>query len=230
MVTRHLRSDRGANPGKGAMSTPIVDAAAKVFADPTAYTDEVRLHAALNHLRTHAPVSLVDYPPYRPFWAITKHADVIEIERANDLFTNAARTLLAPADAEALGRARLDAGTGLRTLVHMDGREHRLFRAIGADWFRPKAMRALQVRVDELAKIYVDNMMTVGPECDFVQEVAVNYPLCVIMSLLGIPESDFPRMLKLTQELFGSDDSEFRRGSSSEDQLPALLDMFQYFT
>jgi cytochrome P450 len=36
-------------------------------------------------------------------------------------------------------------------------------------------------------------------------------------------------MLKLTQELFGSDDNEFRRGSSNEDQLPALLDMFQYF-
>jgi cytochrome P450 len=49
------------------------------------------------------------------------------------------------------------------------------------------------------------------------------------MSLLGIPESDFPRMLKLTQELFGSDDSEFKRGSSNEDQLPALLDMFGYF-
>jgi cytochrome P450 len=36
-------------------------------------------------------------------------------------------------------------------------------------------------------------------------------------------------MLKLTQELFGSDDSEFKRGSTSEDQLPALLDMFGYF-
>jgi cytochrome P450 len=46
---------------------------------------------------------------------------------------------------------------------------------------------------------------------------------------LGIPEADFPRMLKLTQELFGSDDSEFKRGSSNEDQIPALLDMFQYF-
>ena len=75
-------------------------------------------------------------------------------------------------------------------------------------------MRALKVRVDELAKNYVDKMMAVGPECDFVQEVAVNYPLYVIMSLLGIPESDFPRMLKLTQELFGSDDSEFKRGST----------------
>jgi cytochrome P450 len=67
-------------------------------------------------------------------------------------------------------------------------------------------MRALKVRVDELAKIYVDTMVAaVGDvsECDFVQEVAVNYPLYVIMSLLGLPESDFPRMLELTQELFG---------------------------
>jgi cytochrome P450 len=87
----------------------------------------------------------------------------------------------------------------------------------------------LKVRVDELAKNYVDKMLAVGPECDFVQEVAVNYPLYVIMSLLGIPESDFQRMLKLTQELFGSDDNEFKRGSSNEDQLPALLDMFGYF-
>lgn len=90
-------------------------------------------------------------------------------------------------------------------------------------------MRALKVRVDELAKNYVDAMMAAGPECDFVQQIAVNYPLYVIMSLLGLPEADFPRMLKLTQELFGSDDSEFKRGSTSEDQLPALLDMFGYF-
>ena len=145
------------------MSTPIVDAAAKVFTDPTAYTDEARLHAALTHLRTHAPVSLVDYPPYRPFWAITKHADIMEIERANDLFISEARTLLAPAEADDLARARLDAGMGLRTLVHMDDPQHRVVRTIGADWFRPKAMRALKVRVDELAKIHVDKMIDLGP-------------------------------------------------------------------
>ena len=89
------------------------------------------------------------------------------------------------------------AAVGVRTLIHMDDPQHRVVRAIGADWFRPKAMRALKVRVDELAKVYVDKMAAIGPECDFVQEVAVNYPLYVIMSLLGVPESDFPRMLKL---------------------------------
>ena len=206
------------------MSTPTMDEAAKVLADPLAYADEPKLHAALAHLRANAPVSWVEVPNYRPFWAITKHADIMDIERDNVLFTNWPRPVLTTTEGD-----ELQAAAGVRTLIHLDDPQHRVVRAIGADWFRPKAMRALKVRVDELAKIYVDKMMAVGPECDFVQEVAVNYPLYVIMSLLGIPESDFPRMLKLTQELFGSDDSEFKRGSSNEDQLPALLDMFQYF-
>jgi cytochrome P450 len=206
------------------VSTPTMDEAAKVLADPLAYADEPKLHAALAHLRANAPVSWVEVPNYRPFWAITKHADIMDIERDNVLFTNWPRPVLTTTKGD-----ELQAGAGVRTLIHLDDPQHRGVRAIGSDWFRPKAMRALKVRVDELAKIYVDKMMAVGPECDFVQEVAVNYPLYVIMSLLGIPESDFPRMLKLTQELFGSDDSEFKRGSSNEDQLPALLDMFQYF-
>jgi cytochrome P450 len=212
------------------MSTPIIDEAAHVFADPTSYADEPRLHAALTHLRAHAPVSLVDHPPYRPFWAITKHADVMEIERANDLFVNEPRPLLATAQADDMAREQLEAGMGLRTLIHMDDPRHRVVRAIGADWFRPKAMRALKLRVDELAKIHVDKMQAAGNECDFVQEVAVNYPLYVIMSLLGLPESDFPRMLKLTQEMFGGDDAEFRRGTSLDEQLQVLLDFFGYFS
>jgi cytochrome P450 len=206
------------------MSTPTMDDAAKVLADPQAYTDESKLHAALAHLRANAPVSRVEVPDYRPFWAITKHADIMDIERNNTSFTNWPRPVLTTIEGD-----ELQAAAGVRTLIHLDDPQHRIVRAIGADWFRPKAMRALKLRVDELARKYVDKMLTVGPECDFVQEVAVNYPLYVIMSLLGIPESDFSRMLKLTQELFGSDDSEFKRGSSNEDQLPALLDMFGYF-
>jgi cytochrome P450 len=201
-----------------------MDEAAKLLADPLTYTDEHRLHAALTHLRASAPVSRVDVPNYRPFWAITKYADIVDIERDNMLFTNWPRPVLATVDGD-----ELQAAAGVRTLIHMDDPQHRVVRAIGSDWFRPKAMRALKVRVDELAKIYVDKMMAAGPECDFVQHIAVNYPLYVIMSLLGIPEADFARMLRLTQELFGSADSEFRRGAAEGDQLPALLDMFGYF-
>jgi cytochrome P450 len=206
------------------VSTRVIDEAAKVLADPTAYADESKLHAALTHLRHNAPVSWVDVPGYKPFWAITKHADIMAIERDNNLFTNSPRPVLTTIEGDAQ-----QAAVGVSTLIHMDDPQHRSVRAIGADWFRPKAMRALKLRVDELAKRYVDHMLAVGPECDFVQEVAVNYPLYVIMSMLGLPESDFPRMLKYTQELFGSDDSEMQRSASIEESLGVLLEMFEYF-
>jgi cytochrome P450 len=212
------------------MSTPTMDDAAKVLADPAAYADDARLHAELTHLRANNPVAWVDNPPYRPFWAITKHADIMAIERDNTLWINEPRPLLATAEADDMAQQMLAAGGGLRTLIHMDDPQHRAVRAVGADWFRPKAMRDLKIRVDELAKLYVDKMLEAGGECDFVQEVAVKYPLYVILSLLGLPESDFPRMLKLTQELFGGDEEEYKRGTTLEDQNAVLLDFFNYFT
>ncbi|MBS9534909.1 cytochrome P450 [Mycobacterium sp. M1] len=216
------------------MSAPTLDPrsddAARVFADPKAYADEPRLHAALTRLRAHHPVVLVDRPPYRPFWAITRHADIMDIERDNVLWINEPRPVLATAEADDLQQRLLASGMGLRTLIHMDDPHHHKMRTIVADWFRPKAMRAMKARIDELAKRYVDEMLRIGPECDFVSDIALNYPLYVIMSLLGLPESDFPRMLRLTQELFGGDDEEYRRGFTPEEQLPVLLDFFGYFS
>jgi cytochrome P450 len=207
------------------MSTPIMDDAARVLATPLAYADEAELHRALSHLRAHAPVSWVDVEDYQPFWAITKHADIMEIERANDVFTNSPRPVLVTKEGD-----EQQAAVGIKTLIHMDDPQHRDFRAIGTNFFRPKAMRALKDRADELAAQFVDKMMAEGPECDFVQQVAVNYPLYMIMTLLGIPEADFASMLRWTQELFGSDDEEFQRGKTMEERGLALLEMFQYFT
>jgi cytochrome P450 len=206
------------------MSTPIMDEAAKSLADPKAATDEAALHRALAHLRAEAPVSWVDVPGYKPFWVITKHADIMAIERANDVFTNSPRPVLTTIEGD-----EQQAAMGVSTLIHMDDPQHRVVRAIGADWFRPKAMRALKVRVDELAGKFVDQMAAAGGECDFVREVAVNFPLYVIMSLFGLPESDFPIILKYTQELFGSDDEELQRGTTMEERGLALYEMFTYF-
>ena len=181
------------------------------------------LHRALAHLRANAPVSWVDVPGYRPFWAITKHADIMEIERANDVFTNSPRPVLMTAESD-----QLRAGVGISTLIHMDDPQHRVVRAIGGDWFRPKAMRAIKLRVDELAKRYVDRMVTIGTVCDFVQEVAVNFPLFVIRSLPA-SQRRTSADAQYTQELFGNDDNEYGQGASKEDQLAVLLDMFGYF-
>ncbi|WP_344903688.1 cytochrome P450 [Actinomadura meridiana] len=209
--------------------TLTVDEAGLALADPKTYADDRLLHESLALLRREAPIHRVDAPEYTPFWAVTKHEDILEVEREHQVFLNAPRPLLATTELDVMNQQRAEAGIALRTLVHMDDPDHRVFRAIGADWFRPRAMRALEPRVKELAKRYVDRMVELGGECDFAREIAVHFPLYVILSLLGLPESDFDRMLRLTQELFGGDDDEFQRGASNEEKLQVLLDFFAYF-
>jgi cytochrome P450 len=204
--------------------TITTEQAGLMLADPLAYTDEERLHRGLALLRREAPVHLVDAPGYRPFYAVTRHADVMEVERDGALWLSEPRPALAPARSE-----RANQGYQVRTLVNMDDPDHRVVRAIGADWFRPKAMRMLESRVRELAREHVDRMAGLGGECDFATDIAAHYPLYVILSLLGLPESDFPRMLRLTRELFGAQDAELGRDEGKDGRMSVLLDFFAYF-
>ncbi len=69
-----------------------VSEAGRVFVDPSAYADEERFHEATTLLRRESPVHWVDEPDYRPFWAITRHADVMDVERDNARFLERAAT------------------------------------------------------------------------------------------------------------------------------------------
>ena len=128
----------------------------------------------------------------------------MDIERANNLFISAPRPLLGTAQADDLAQSLLDAGMGLRTLIHMDDPQHRVVRAIGADWFRPKATRALKVRVDEAGRS-TSTRRWKRLSATSSRWSGKNDPLYVIMSLLGLPNSTFRGTPSLTQELFGGD-------------------------
>ena len=116
-----------------------------MLADPAAYADDERLHAGLTWLRVNEPVAWVDSPPYRPFWAITKHADIMAIERDNELFVSGPRPVLARAEREDLLKAQQEAG---HRLAHPDphGRPATPRRTQDRRRLvRPKAMRDLKV-------------------------------------------------------------------------------------
>jgi cytochrome P450 len=211
------------------MNALTISEAAGLLADPLAYTDEGRLHDGLELLREQCPVVWVDHPPYRPFWAVTKHTDILEIERDNALWITGPRPSLRPSELEDRLRTSLADGVEVRALVEIDGERHRRVRAVGVEWFRPRAMRALKSRVDHLAKRYVDHMARLGPQCDFAVEVATGYPGDVIFSLLGVPEHDIPMLLRWTQEAFGQDDGELQRNSGPERYFDVVADFFDYF-
>ena len=201
--------------------------AGRVFVTPAAYADPKWFHDACAVLRREDPVHLVQHPDFVPFHVLTKHADVLEVELHNAQWENAPRPVLANLEAD---RRREAEGDLLRTLIHMDDPDHRTYRGLVSDWFLPKNLAKLETRLAELAELSVQRLVEMGGRCDFARDIAMQYPLQVILAILGLPESDYPRMLSLTQELFGSADPELARGTSMEDLIAVVQDFFAYFT
>jgi cytochrome P450 len=198
-----------------------------IFADPAAYADPVSWHEKAAQLRREAPISKVVLDDYPPFWAITKHADVMEIERNSEIFTNEPIPALATkADFE----RNAENAAPMKSLVQMDGEEHKEHRNLVNDWFKPGNVKQMQTRVDELARHYVDQMAGMDGRCDFARDIAMHYPLQVILSILGLPEDDYAKMLELTQELFGAEDPDIGRAGEDHTVLEVMLDFVGYFT
>src|SRR5687768_4549554 len=131
-----------------------VKEAGEVFVTPSAFADDARFHEACALLRREDPIHLVEHADYPPFHVLTKHADVLDVELHPAAWTNAPLPVLATKEAVALQEAQ---GTQLlRTLIHLDGEEHKAYRNITVDWFTPKALVGLEPRLAQLAKDSVD--------------------------------------------------------------------------
>lgn len=187
------------------------------------FTDEAFFHTVTTKLRHEDPIHWVEHEQFNPFYVLTKHADVLEVELHPAEFLNEPRAILGDKNADEM---RAMQGHLVKSLVQMDDPEHRLHRNLTSDWFLPKNLATLQGRLDELAERSVQQMVDAGGEIDFAAQIAMQYPLYVILAILGLPESDYPRMLRLTQELFGPEDPDFQR---DEDALAGLIQVVADF-
>ncbi len=195
--------------------------------DPAVWADESRIHGHLAWLRANDPVRKLSPNGYEPFYAITRYDDIKTVEQDKAGFICDPRPTLAPMMTTAFVESILPEGQNhlIRSLVQMDDPDHIKYRMLTQSWFMGANLRRLQSRVDGLAKLYVDRLEELGGECDFVKDVAIWYPLRVIMDVLGVPEEDEPFMMKLTQELFGSQDPEVQRSF----ELTAIKDIVDDF-
>lgn len=173
--------------------------------NPELYASE-EIHGVYTKLRREDPLHWTEPDGFRPFWSVTKLADILEIERQHPIFINSARTYISPKAGEEWILSMTGDSHLFRTLVDLDDPMHMKLRALTQGWFMPPNLRKLEDRIAGLAKEHVDHMASLGGECDFVKEVALWYPLRVINSILGIPRSDEKFIMKMTQEIFGPGD------------------------
>src|SRR5437763_1816613 len=100
---------------------------------------------------------------YRPFWTITKYADIVEIERHADRFINSPRTKLLSIDFESKVRQAMNGRPMLvRALPQMDNPDHGKYQKLTHAWFQPRHVRTLADRMDALAKDSVDRLFAIG--------------------------------------------------------------------
>ncbi len=184
--------------------------------DPQIMGDESTMHGLFDHLRENDPLAHVEHPDYRPFWSLTRYDDIKSVGSDNDRFLSAPRTVLIPAVAEEFFLEKFGTPNGLETLIHMDRPKHLKLRRVSRDWFLPRSINKLDAEIKALCTEYVDKMQEMGDECDFVKDIALLYPLRIIMSILGLPRESEATMLKLTQEIFGGQDPDLMRDPESE--------------
>lgn len=206
--------------------SPALDNA---LVDAEFWSNEQGIHELLGWLRVNDPLRWVDAERYDPFWNVTKYDDIKAIEGNKRVFINDPRPTLAEQGQPELVQTMFGRKHLVRSLVQMDDPDHMKYRMLTQGWFMGSNLRKLQGRIDELATACVDRMAEHGGECDFVKDVAIWYPLRVIMEILGVPDEDEPLMLKLTQELFGPADPDNQRSFDPMDFFKVVEDFEAYF-
>jgi len=202
----------------------VSDVPIDIFSDRSRWADMNTWRHRAVALHDLGPIHRIEPQHFDPFWAVIGAEAIADVERRHDEFRNAPEPVLQSRKAIA---ARQHA---IRTLVHMDAPDHSKYRKLGAIWFRPAQMNRLVDRLDELSEQALDRLRAAGGACDFVERIALPYPLQAVLEILGLPESDYGLMLRLTQEMFGQEDPDLRRGGSMTSFAEVVGEIMAYFT
>lgn len=194
-------------------------------------------HAEWERLRREAPVYWTQRDTLTPFWAITRHEDVVALSRQPKLWQNAPRLAVFP-ELEKEVERRIAAGEPEsqqpqpRHLLNMDPPDHGRFRKTASSHFTPRALQAKRASIERISKRILDEFANGGKttEADFVESVSVRLPLEVLLEMLGVPQDDWKLMFQWTNETIGATDPEYQQGQSAlETAERSRLQLFGYY-
>ena len=188
------------------------------MADPATYADVDSLNEIFTELRRSGRIVHTEPEGMRSFWAVTKAADIRFVETNSDKFIAEPWPAMLMEDQEQKNIELFGRVSGpSNTLVSMDGEVHHKHRLIAQSWFMPHNVRKLTADIDAIAHTYIEKMAAMEGACDFAKDIAFWYPLRVVNSILGLPESVDADFLRLTQQSFGAADPNLE--ASIEDRL-----------
>jgi cytochrome P450 len=179
--------------------------------EPNRFAERGYPDALWTKLRLEAPVVYLEPPGYESFWAISKHADIVEIAAQPERFSSAQGLIL--------GRTGASAQPS-DMVVTLDPPRHGPLRRAAMPRFTPRAIRSRLEEIDRIAVEVLDEVAAANGdgEFDFVERIAAPLPIGVISWILGVPRDDWQLLFRWTNEVIGKDDPEFRRPGETPGQ------------
>jgi len=152
-------------------------------------------------LREEAPIywheESLDFEP--GFWALSKHEDIVTVSKDPMTFSSAVGGhLMTMGDPEVVDPSAVAAIIG--NMIGMDPPDHQIYRKMVAPSFTPKAIRTLEGDMRLKIRELLENVEDKG-EFNFVTEISEQLPLWVLCEMMGIPESERPKIRDLVNNL-----------------------------
>jgi cytochrome P450 len=185
--------------------------------------------ALFDELRRADPLHWTPEPAAAGFWSVTRHADIVAIDRDPETFTSTKFTNLEEVDDD-LQDIR-------RSMLETDGTRHRALRKLLQRDFGGQTLKRYEEFLRGLTEATVGAALEKG-EFDFVKEVSADFPIRVLARLLDVPDEDTPRLIDWGNRMIGNTDPDYADVLLSDAESdaykhlpfrsPAALEVFDY--
>ena len=157
-------------------------------------------HNTFARLRREDPLSWTDWDGGKGFWSVTRHADILELNRNYDLMSSAQGIRMEDQSYEEyLAR---------RTFQETDPPEHMKTRIKVAKAFSKPVVAGFEGQIRELCETILDQAVEMG-EFDATKEIARKLPMLMLGRIIGTPDEDLPWLVEKGDALIANTDPDF---------------------
>jgi cytochrome P450 len=161
----------------------------KTPGDVPVYRPDLYSEAAIRNPYPHYAAMRVLGPvvwlPKQKLYALPRYAEVKAVLRDDDTFRSSGGVAL----------NTISRFVGRRSFLMLDGSEHDRVRKLSAHRLIPRALRPLQMQIDDLAEQTV-RAAVANVRVDGVRDIALRLPLRVVPDLVGWPEREREHLVK----------------------------------
>jgi cytochrome P450 len=192
-------------------------------ANPKLFSEE-RILPLFEQMRAEQPVHYCKDSAYGPFWSVTRHADIMSVDKNHQEFSSDAIFGGIMIDDDIVGDP--DGDFFVKSFITMDPPEHGPQRKAVSKIAAPTSLSSFEGLIRERTQGLLDTL-PVGEEFDWVESVSVELTTMMLATLFDFPFEDRHKLTRWSDVATAEADSPIV--GSQEQRISELMECLVYF-